>query len=172
MMLPYLNPRRRRRHARRAFGGRRGGLLSQQVLVPAVGGGVLAGLAQSYLVPWVTGTFGLAPTGVLYRAVQGGVAVGGAWALDQTRMLPPAWTRAMAGYGLAFAALGLISDLQRGGIGALVPTSSASSGSLEGLGMYERAVPAAAPRALTAGASSFGTSRSALGTYYAALARR
>jgi hypothetical protein len=140
--------------------------MSLDTLMPALGGGVLAGLAQSYVTPWVTSAVGLAPTGLLYRAVQGGVALGGAWALDATGMVPRPWTRAMAGFGLAFAALGVISDLQRGGVGALVPQTGASAappaGPVPMLGAYQRALPVG---------SSYGQASRGLGTYYAALAR-
>lgn len=164
-MMPYLNPRRRRRRAG-ILGGQRG-FLRTDVLLPAVGGGVLAGLTQAYAVPWIVSAVGLAPTGVLYRVVQGGAAVAGAWALEQTRVLPRGWTHAMAGYGLAFATLGLISDLQRGGFGALVPTAEAPAApaGVSGVGAFYRPVLAS---------SGYGQpgSRSALGTYYAALPRR
>lgn len=158
--------RRRRRRRGGIFGGERG-TFSVEALAPAMGGGVLAGLVQGFAVPWVTQAVGLAPAGLLYRVVQGGVALGGAWALDQVRVLPRGWTQAMAGYGLAFAALGLIQDLQRGGIGALMPTTAAPaatppafSGS-SGMGYY---------RALPVG-SSYGGERSGLAGYYAALPR-
>lgn len=130
MSNPY-----RRRHYRRNDPARMRGAFDVWGVMPLVGAGVGAGLAIGYVTPMLTRTFNIAPVGIMYRAVQGGVALLGAWALRSMNVVRPSTAAAFAGTGLALVGLGLIQDWQSGALtGATAPAGAA------GMGAYRQAM--------------------------------
>lgn len=136
--VPALMNYRRRRYRRNPDG-----LADVQALMPAIGTGIMAGLAVGWATPFAVRWFNLPPAGMMYRLAQAGVAWGLGWFAQSMRLLRPGTAKVFIATGMTFAGLGLLQDFQAGLLmpAAAAPTPTAEilreTAMLTGMGNYE-----------------------------------